>query len=143
MRNLFIVILFSFVGLFGCQNNKSDIKPTGETSSLCSDKCEAKNGSNQLSCKLTSPEMQKRKETVLASLKKQILEKKKLKDGFAFKFNGSDKMIDELTQFIKTERECCDFFTFNLSISGDKSEIWLELKGKEGVGDLIESELGL
>ncbi len=36
-------------------------------------------------------------------------------------------MVDELTEFIKTERECCDFFTFNLAISGDKREVWLEL----------------
>ena len=144
MRNLFIVAIFStFVGLFGCQNNKSNIKMADGSNSLCSDKCEAKSESVEVSCKLTTPELQKRKETVLASLKNQMLEKKKLKDGYAFKFNGSDKMVDELTEFIKTERSCCEFFTFNLSISGDKSEVWLELKGKDGVGDLIEKELGL
>jgi hypothetical protein len=52
-------------------------------------------------------------------------------------------MLDELTEFIKTERECCDFFVFNLSISGDKSEAWLELTGEEGAKNFIESELGL
>ena len=136
-----------FVGLLSCQNNKSDKKIADDCTSLCSDKCETKTEANsesaEISCKLTTPELQKRKETVLASLKKQVLEKKKLKDGYAFRFNGSDKMFDELTEFIKTERACCNFFTFNLSISGDQSEIWLELKGKEGAGDLIESELGI
>jgi hypothetical protein len=47
------------------------------------------------------------------------------------------------SEFIKTERECCDFFTFNLSISGDKSETWLELTGAEGAKDFISTELGL
>jgi len=114
-----------------------------KTASVCSDDCNAKSKTGELSCKLTTPELQKRKETVLASLKSQVIEKKELKDGYAFKFTGSDRMVDELTEFIKTERECCDFFTFNLSISGDKSEAWLELTGADGAKDFISTELGL
>lgn len=49
-----------------------------------------------------------------------------MKNGYAYKFTGSDKMVDELTAFIKTERQCCDFFTFNLSVTGDKTTAWLE-----------------
>ncbi len=52
-------------------------------------------------------------------------------------------MVDELTEFIKTERECCDFFTFNLAISGDKREAWLELTGTDGVKEFINSEMGI
>lgn len=52
-------------------------------------------------------------------------------------------MLDELTEFIKTERACCDFFVFGLSISGDKSEAWLKLTGPEGTKEMITSELGL
>jgi hypothetical protein len=116
---------------------------TKETTSSCSDDCKAKSKSTELSCKLTTPELQARKKTVLESLRKQMLEKKELKDGYAFKFPGSDKMVDELIEFIKTERECCDFFTFNLSISGDKTIAWLELTGVEGAKDFIKTELEL
>src|SRR5206468_1473563 len=94
-------------------------------------------------CKLTTPEFRKRKSIVIASLKKQIREKKELKNGFAYKFSGSDIMVDELTTFIKTERTCCDFFIFNLSINGDKSEAWLEITGPKGAKDFIKTELGL
>jgi hypothetical protein len=114
-----------------------------KNNSVCVDDCRAKNKSTNLFCKLTSAEMQKRKTTVLESLQKQILEKKEIANGYAFKFNGSDKMIDELTEFIKTERECCDFFIFNISVSGDKSEIWFELSGERGAKDFIATELGL
>ncbi|HTM67618.1 MAG TPA: hypothetical protein VL093_14930 [Flavipsychrobacter sp.] len=100
-------------------------------------------GTNEMSCKLTSPELQKRKETVIASLKQQMLDKKELKDGYAFKFPGADSVLDELTEFIKTERSCCDFFTFGLTISGDKTEAWLILTGADGAKDFITSELGL
>lgn len=80
---------------------------------------------------------------IVTSLKKQILERKELSNGYAFKFGGSDNVLNELTDFIKSERECCDFFIFNLSISGDKSEIWLEMTGVEGAKDFITKELEL
>jgi len=114
-----------------------------KTISGCSDDCKATNKKNELSCKLTTPELQKRKETIIASLKRQIIEKKELKDGFAYKFQGADNVLDELIEFIKTERECCNFFTFSLSISGDKSEIRLELTGADGAKDFITAELEL
>lgn len=98
---------------------------------------------DKFSCKLTTPELQKRKESVIASLKTQILSRKELQNGYAFRFAGTDTVLDELTEFIKTERTCCDFFTFKLSVKGDKSEAWLELVGAEGVKDFITMELGL
>ena len=96
-----------------------------------------------MTCKLTSPELQKRKATVLADLRRQVLEKKELANGYAFKFKGTDAVIDQLHEFIKTERQCCGFFTFNLSIAGDQGAIWLELTGDDGVKDFIKMELEL
>src|SRR5256885_16295968 len=133
-----ILIITISLSIPSC-NNPKDKKVT----SVCSDNCKAKSKTSELSCKLTSPELQKRKETVLASLKTQMIGKKELKDGYTFKFIDTDKMIDELTEFIKTERECCDFFTFNLSVSGDKKESWLELTGMTGTKDFITKELEL
>jgi len=82
----------------------------------------AKNKKVELTCKLSSPELRKRKETVIKSLKSQVLEKNELINGYAYKFPAKDEIVDELAEFIKAERTCCDFFIFNLSISGDKSE---------------------
>ncbi|MDQ3142766.1 MAG: hypothetical protein M3Q56_11030 [Bacteroidota bacterium] len=101
------------------------------------------NSSNSFSCKLTSAELQLRKSTVLESLRKQILETKELDNGYAFKFNGSDKMIDEITEFVKTERQCCDFFTFTMAITGDTSSIWFEITGAPEAKDFIKTELSL
>ena len=97
----------------------------------------------ELSCNLTTPELQERKGTIIASLRAQLIDKKELDNGFAFKFPGTDNLLDELTEFVKTERECCDFFDFNISISGDKNEAWLELTGPKGSKDFITTELGL
>lgn len=94
-----------------------------------------------LSCKLTTPELQQRKKIVIAELKNQVLEKTETDKGFKYKFNGSDKMLDLLTSFIKTERLCCSFFVFNLTASSDNSFAWLELSGPEGTKDFIKHEI--
>lgn len=103
----------------------------------------AKNQDNEVSCKLMPEELRKRKETVLASLKQKILGKKELANGYSFKFEGTDAVIDELTEFVKSERSCCNFFVFTLSFSGDGKEAWLSLTGPEGAKEMISSELGL
>lgn len=95
----------------------------------------------KLSCKLTTPELQQRKKTVIAELKNQLLEKMETEKGFKYKFNGSDKMLDLLNSFIKTERLCCDFFVFNLTASSDTKFIWLELSGPEGTKDFVKHEI--
>jgi len=95
----------------------------------------------KLSCKLTTPELQQRKKTVIAELKNQVLEKTETEKGFKYKFNGSDKMLDLLNSFIKTERLCCSFFVFNLTVSSDNSFAWLELSGSEGTKDFIRHEI--
>ena len=96
---------------------------------------------NQLSCQLTSPELRQRKATVIATLKKLVEERQEIYNGFRYKFNGSDEVLDLLNDFIKTERLCCDFFTFNLSVSNNESPVWLELSGPEGAKEFIENEI--
>jgi hypothetical protein len=95
----------------------------------------------KLSCKLTTPELQQRKKTVIAELKNQVLEKVETETGFKYKFNGSDKLLDLLISFIKTERLCCSFFVFTVTASGDNSFVWLELSGPERTKDFIKHEI--
>jgi hypothetical protein len=128
--------------LLSCNSSdKKGVATNSPTKSICSDKCEAKSKSTDLSCKLTTADKRARIETVIASLKKQVIETKELENGFAYKFIGSDKIIDELAEFVKTERLCCDFFSFNISVSGDATEAWLQITGPAGTKDFITSEL--
>ena len=140
MKRLTIIAALT---LFGCNNIPETKTADTKIDTTCESSCRAKNVSTELSCKLSSPELKQRKVTVLASLRKKVKEKKELSNGYAFRFEGSDKTLEELFEFVKTERECCDFFTFNLSISGDKSEAWLELTGVDGAKDFVTDELGL
>lgn len=97
----------------------------------------------KLSCKLTTPELQQRKKKIIAALKSQGLEKVETNCGYKYKFEGSDEMLDLLNSFIKTERICCDFLVFTLTVSNDTKFIWLELSGSEGTKDFIKHEINL
>lgn len=142
-KHQIITIASCIIILCSCNQKPDDaMKQTTATAKTKKEDC-CKKPTGELSCKLTTPELQKRKATVLESLRKQILEKKELPNGYAFKFNGSDKMIDELTEFAKTERECCDFFTFNLSITGDKNSLWFEITGPREAKEFIKTEMEL
>jgi len=92
---------------------------------------------------LTTVELRQRKATVIAGLKDKILERKELEDGIVLRFDGRDEMVDTLVSFIKTERACCNFFTFTLSIAGNPNPVWLTIRGPEGAREFMASELRL
>jgi hypothetical protein len=96
-----------------------------------------------VSCTLTIPELQKYQTEVVAVLKTEILERKELDNGYQYSFKGSDKMIDTIVNFIKTERACCDFFTFNLLIEDDDTDILLTITGPDGAKEFINTEMKL
>jgi hypothetical protein len=129
----FILFFAAFLFIFSCN--------WGIKSDFCDDSCATEDSTGVLKCKLTSPELRERKNTVIAHLLTKITEKKALENGYAFKFEGSDEMLDELTEFIKTERACCEFFTFSLKVEGNAS-IWLSITGPEEAKAFIETELG-
>jgi hypothetical protein len=93
-----------------------------------------------ITCKLTTPELQKRKATVIAELKALVLNRKELSNGFSYEFQGSDEVLDKLNTFIKTERLCCDFFTFQLTV--EENTALLNLTGPEGAKEFLKEEIG-
>lgn len=70
----------------------------------------------KLTCKLTTPELQERKKTVIAELKSLLKERKEETNSVRYKFESTDSNIDLIASFIKTERLCCDFFEFRLDV---------------------------
>jgi hypothetical protein len=97
--------------------------------------------SKAISCKLTTPELQERKTTVIAELKALVLERKELSNGIGLKFNGSDEILDKINTFIKTERMCCEFFTFQLTIEDGLAS--LNITGPEGAKEFLKDEIDL
>jgi hypothetical protein len=94
----------------------------------------------QIVCKLTTRELQNRKATVIQKLKLLVLDKENVSNGYRFKFSASDQVLDQLIDFVKTERVCCDFFTFSLIV--ENTYVWLTITGPEGAKEFLEHEVG-
>lgn len=95
-----------------------------------------------LTCKLNTPELQKRKKTVIAEVKKLVVQRVETTNGFRYTFGDSDSTIDLLINFIKTERVCCPFFEFNLVVGQSEAFVSLELSGPAGTKAFVASEIG-
>ena len=94
-----------------------------------------------VTCKLTTVELQKRKATVIADLKARVQERKELEDGYLFTFEGTDENLDRLNEFIKTERLCCDFFAFQITV--EENIALLKITGPNGTREFIKEEIDL
>jgi len=73
-------------------------------------------------------------------LKGKVLEKKDLPNGYSFKFNESDGMLDSIISLVKSERQCCDFLNFKITVSSN-SIIWFDIYGPSGVKEFMATEL--
>ena len=101
------------------------------------------NTDKEIACKLTTPELQARKDGAIAELRGKILETVETEYGYAFRFTGSDETLGQLMVFIQAERQCCSFFTFKLGIQDPESPIWLEISGASGAKEFVKDELKL
>jgi hypothetical protein len=137
MKNPYLLLVI-FLFLASCSSHDACDKDCMKASSAA----KVTGDTGNVSCKLTSAELQKRRETVLASLKAKVKERKELADGYSFRFDNTDEVIDELTDFIKSERQCCDFFNFGINVRNDGT-LWFDLTGPKGAREMIGAELGL
>jgi hypothetical protein len=95
----------------------------------------------EVKCKLTTSELQKRKASIIAELKALVLHRQELENGFSYKFEGKDEILDKVNIFIKTERMCCDFFTFQLTV--EENTALLNITGPEGAKEFLKDEVDL
>ena len=65
--------------------------------------------------------------------------RKELEDGYAFRFAGDGGQAERLLALIQAERECCPFFTFEMTFEPDQGPIWLSVRGSEEVKAFLES----
>ena len=92
-------------------------------------------------CKLTTAELRERKATVVAELKTLILSRQELATGYSYTFDATDDILDKLNLFIKTERQCCSFFTFQLTVG--ESSVILSITGSEEAKEFLKEEIDL
>ena len=94
-----------------------------------------------IACTLSEVALNGRINNELAPLFAQHQETKELDDGYAFRFANNDTIIEQLFHFIQTERQCCAFFKFTLTVEPNHGAVWLALSGGNGVKSFIASQI--
>ena len=86
-------------------------------------------GSNlPIACTLSSEDLARRQQ-VIRTLFQKTLERRESEDGFDFTFPGGDVIVAELFDFIRFERKCCQFLSFELAFEPAEGPIHLRLLG--------------
>jgi hypothetical protein len=91
-----------------------------------------------LACSLTASERAVRSSEI-DNLFAGVQQVRELDDGYAFSFAGQDPWPQKVFSFIEGERSCCLFFTFELIFLPGQGPIWLQIRGPEGVKEIIRA----
>ena len=94
-----------------------------------------------IACKLTTLEFRERKATAISELKTFVVTRTELETGYCLEFEVTDEILDKINAFLKTERICCDFLTFELTVHANKA--LLNITGPEGTKAFLRHEVGL
>ena len=90
-----------------------------------------------VACTLSAVDLRERGEEVVAPLFARVERVEELPDGYRFAFPAEAGGVRELLDFILSERECCAFFTFELTFPSPHRVVWLTLRGGEGVKEFV------
>ena len=60
-----------------------------------------------------------------------------LPDGYALRFPGTDDWTARLAEFVRFERQCCAFLTFELVFEPGAGPIWLRLRGDAAAKEFV------
>ena len=84
---------------------------------------------------------QKRRATLAEHMNNVTLQVQELSDGYRFLYPSN--LFLEVAEFISLERQCCPFFTFQLTVEPDNNPLWFQITGRAGVKEFMQEELGL
>lgn len=67
-------------------------------------------------------------------------ELREMKDGYALRFSGTMDYAERLLDFVRRERQCCPFLTFEIVFEPECRGIWICLRGDERVKAYLSNE---
>ncbi len=96
-----------------------------------------------IACLLPNYEQAKRRERITNDFLKGAEDIRELRDGFSFRYPGTDEWISKILEFIMFERKCCPFFTFELLFASNTGPVYLHIRGSKGIKEFIKNGLQL
>jgi hypothetical protein len=98
----------------------------------------------RITCNLNvfKPPERTRHRTLIAFLKAAVTEQTELPDGYGFRLSRPSISVEQLAEWVALESRCCPFFDFQLELEPQpQGQLWLRLRGGEGVKEFIHFEV--
>jgi hypothetical protein len=96
-----------------------------------------------IACTLGPAAIKARREDLLGGLVRQAEERVDLPNGYRVRFKAQDGLLSMIANVVDTERQCCRFLRFQLTIEPDERSIWLEFTGPPGTREFLAGMLEL
>ena len=99
--------------------------------------------SRPVACTLTDPARRERQEELQRKLLSGLREVLELEDGYALRFPGEPRWVEDLGRLIVFERACCPFLRLELVAEPEEGPVWLKLRGPEGTKEFLARSFAL
>jgi hypothetical protein len=96
-----------------------------------------------IACTLGPAALKARREDLLGGLVRQAAERIDLPSGYRVRFDAEPGVLGTIASVIETERRCCRFLRFDLTVEPDERAIWLEFTGPPGTREFLAGMLDL
>lgn len=90
-------------------------------------------------CTLSDSAFREREQDAIATVTRNCQEVVPLEDGYRLRFSAEH--APELLKFIAAERQCCEFFKFELHFEPQQGPLWFHMRGSEGTKAFLSSWL--
>jgi len=83
--------------------------------------------SDTIACSLRDAELKDRLNQLRTGLFARVTSVREKGEGFTFFFDAADDTVTDVLEFIRMERQCCPFLTFQLTVNPSPQAIALHL----------------
>ena len=93
-------------------------------------------------CTLTPAALQARREGLLSDLLRRAEAHEELPQGYRLRFAATGETLSAIARTVDSERRCCRFLRFGITVEPDEGPILLELSGPPGTREFVAALLG-
>lgn len=97
----------------------------------------------EIACTLGDAALKARREDLLGGLVRRAVERVEVPNGYRVRFEPADDLLTSIARIVDTERQCCRFLTFQLTMEPDGGPVWLEFTGPPGTKEFLAGILDL
>lgn len=92
-----------------------------------------------VACTLSPAALKARRENLLNSLLRRAATRHELPNGYRLRFAAKGDILSAIARTVETERQCCRFLRFTLTVEPDDGPISLDLTGPAGTREFLEA----